>query len=81
MDRIDQLLEAKSTITEKENAKSVKEFNNSIHYKGVTFSYNGEKKVLKNVELEIPKGKPLPWLGNRVREKQLLLIYYLVSMM
>ncbi|WP_282015238.1 ABC transporter ATP-binding protein [Marinifilum flexuosum] len=64
MDRIDQLLEAKSTITDKENAISVNEFGNSIHYKNVTFSYNGEKNVLKNVDLEIPKGKTVALVGQ-----------------
>ncbi|PXY01386.1 antibiotic ABC transporter ATP-binding protein [Marinifilum breve] len=64
MDRIDQVLEAKSTITDKENAESVGEFCNSIHYKNVTFSYNGERNVLKNVDLEIPKGKTVALVGQ-----------------
>jgi subfamily B ATP-binding cassette protein MsbA len=64
MERIDQLLEAKSTIVDKNDAQQVEEFGNSIEYKNVTFSYNGEKKVLRNVDLEIPKGKTVALVGQ-----------------
>lgn len=64
MDRIDQILDAESTIIEKPNATSVDSFKKGIEYKNVTFSYNGEKKVLKNVQLEIPKGKTVALVGQ-----------------
>jgi len=64
MDRIDQVLEAESSIVDKENAKPVPSFKQGIEYKNVTFSYNGEKKVLKNVQLEIPKGKTVALVGQ-----------------
>lgn len=64
MDRIDQILDAESTIIEKTNATSVDSFKKGIEYKNVTFSYNGEKKVLKNVQLEIPKGKTVALVGQ-----------------
>ena len=64
MDRIDQLLEAKSSITEKLDAKSVGDFQGKVEYKNVGFSYNGERQVLKNINLEIPKGKTVALVGQ-----------------
>jgi subfamily B ATP-binding cassette protein MsbA len=64
MDRIDQVLNAESTIVDKDDAKQVEKFENAIVYKNVSFSYNGERQVLKNVELEIPKGKTVALVGQ-----------------
>ncbi|MPQ47253.1 ATP-binding cassette domain-containing protein [Marinifilum sp. N1E240] len=64
MDRIDQVLNAESTIVDKDDAKQVEKFENAIEYKNVSFSYNGERQVLKNVELEIPKGKTVALVGQ-----------------
>jgi len=64
MDRIDQLLDAKSTIVDKENAKEISDFGNSIEYKNVSFSYDGERDVLKNVSVSIPKGKTVALVGQ-----------------
>ena len=64
MDRIDQILEAESTIIEKKDAKTVQSFGKGIEYRNVTFSYNGEKEVLKNIQLEIPKGQTVALVGQ-----------------
>lgn len=64
MDRIDQLLDAKSVISEKPNAISIQKFENSIEYRNVSFSYNGDRKVLKEIQLEIPKGKTVALVGQ-----------------
>ncbi|PKQ64890.1 antibiotic ABC transporter ATP-binding protein [Labilibaculum filiforme] len=64
MDRIDQILRAESTIVDKEDAKHVEAFEKVIEYRDVTFSYNGERKVLKNIQLEIPKGKTVALVGQ-----------------
>ncbi|WP_321279086.1 ABC transporter ATP-binding protein [Marinifilum fragile] len=64
MDRIDQLLDVESSIVDKDNAKPVETFGESIEYKNVAFSYNGERNVLKNVNLEIPKGKTVALVGQ-----------------
>ncbi len=64
MERIDQILEAESTIVDKVNAKSADKFEKAIEYRNVGFSYNGEKKVLKNINLEIPKGKTVALVGQ-----------------
>lgn len=64
MDRIDQILEAESTIVEKEDAESISQFNESIEYRSVSFSYNDDRKVLKDIQLEIPKGKTVALVGQ-----------------
>ncbi|RXQ96142.1 ABC transporter ATP-binding protein [Ancylomarina salipaludis] len=64
MERIDQILDAESTIVDKANAKSVDKFEKAIEYRNVSFTYNGEKQVLKNINLEIPKGKTVALVGQ-----------------
>lgn len=64
MDRIDQILKSESTIVDKNDAKTVEKFENAIEYKNVSFSYNGEKRILKNIDLEIPKGKTVALVGQ-----------------
>jgi subfamily B ATP-binding cassette protein MsbA len=64
MERIDQILGAESTIVDKPNAKQISSFENAIEYRNVSFSYNGERRVLKNINLEIPKGKTVALVGQ-----------------
>lgn len=63
IDRIDQVLDAEETITEKENAVSVSGFNNSIEFKGVWYAYNNEP-VLKDINLTIKKGQTVAIVGK-----------------
>ncbi len=64
MERIDVILEAESSIREPEQLKELKEFREQIEYKGVTFSYNESKQVLKGINLVIPKGKTVALVGQ-----------------
>ncbi|MFA9370251.1 MAG: ABC transporter ATP-binding protein [Labilibaculum antarcticum] len=64
MERIDQILGSESTIVDKSNAKQISRFENAIEYRNVGFSYNGEKQILKNINLEIPKGKTVALVGQ-----------------
>ncbi len=64
MDRIDRILFADISIQEKPDAKAISEFKDKIEYRNVSFSYNGGKKVLKNVSLSIPKGKTIALVGQ-----------------
>jgi subfamily B ATP-binding cassette protein MsbA len=64
MERIDQILGAESTIVDKADAKQVDEFESAIEYRNVGFSYNGEKQVLKNINIAIPKGKTVALVGQ-----------------
>ncbi|MCQ2158459.1 MAG: ABC transporter ATP-binding protein/permease [Bacteroidales bacterium] len=63
MERIDKILGAENPITEKADPIRIKEFNTSISFRGVDFSYNESKKVLHSIDLEIPKGKTIAIVG------------------
>lgn len=63
MDRVDRILYTENPIFEKENAVDKKSFDHSIAYRNVSFSY-GEGKVLKNINLSIPKGRTVALVGK-----------------
>jgi subfamily B ATP-binding cassette protein MsbA len=63
IDRIDQILEAEEKITEKENALPIKDFKDSIEFKGVWYAYNSEP-VLKDINLKINKGQTVAIVGK-----------------
>jgi subfamily B ATP-binding cassette protein MsbA len=63
IDRIDQILEAEETIAEKPNAISVKEFKDTIEFRGVWYAYNSEP-VLKDINLTIKKGQTVAIVGK-----------------
>ena len=63
IDRIEQVLNAEETITEKKNAVPVKEFKDSIEFKNVWFAYNNEP-VLKDISLTIKKGQTVAIVGK-----------------
>lgn len=64
MERIDKILLTESTIQDKENAIAIKEFKNKVEYKDVTFSYSNSRNVLKNVSIDINKGKIVALVGQ-----------------
>jgi subfamily B ATP-binding cassette protein MsbA len=63
IDRIDQILEAEEKIIEKENALPIREFKESIEYRGVWYGYNNES-VLKDINLKIRKGQTVAIVGK-----------------
>jgi len=63
IDRIDHVLDAEETITEKADAKPVNGFNDSIEFKGVWYAYNNEP-VLKDINLKIKKGQTVAIVGK-----------------
>jgi ATP-binding cassette, subfamily B, bacterial MsbA len=63
IDRIDQVLDAEETITEKKDAISVNGFNDSIEFKGVWYAYNNEP-VLRDINLKIKKGHTVAIVGK-----------------
>jgi len=63
MERIDRILNTEATITEKPDAQPVSEFKSTIKYENVSFSYNSIP-VLKQVSLEIKKGKTIALVGR-----------------
>jgi subfamily B ATP-binding cassette protein MsbA len=63
VDRISGILDAKVTISEKPNAKSLKDFKDKIVYKNLSFKYI-EDYVLKNIDLEVKKGQKIALVGQ-----------------
>ncbi len=63
IDRVDQILDAEEKITEKPDALPVSEFNDSIEFRGVWFSYNQEP-VLQDINLKIKKGTTVALVGK-----------------
>ena len=64
VERIDKILNAVNDIQDPVNPKPLDEFKESITFKNVGFSYKNGKQVLKNIDLEIPKGKMVALVGQ-----------------
>ena len=64
MERIDKILQAESTIVDKENAKSLNTLQDSIEFKNVSFSYDSVRDVLKNINLSVKKGQTIALVGQ-----------------
>jgi subfamily B ATP-binding cassette protein MsbA len=63
IDRIDQILDAEEKIVEKADAKEVKDFIDSIEFRGVWYAYNNEP-VIRDVNLVIKKGQTVAIVGK-----------------
>ena len=63
MERIDKILLAETAIKEKENPVHIKDFCSQIEFRNVSFRY-GEQWVLKDINLVIPKGKTIAFVGQ-----------------
>ena len=64
MERVDKIMDAENDNKETENPKSVKSFDNSLCFNGVSFSYEEGKEVLHDIDLTIPKGKTIALVGQ-----------------
>jgi len=63
-DRVFEVMDAPVTIQDAPNANEIKNFEHSISYNNVSFSYpNGEKNAIKEFSLTIPKGKLVALVG------------------
>lgn len=62
--RILELLDSDSAIKNKENAVKLHEIKNTISFENVTFEYDKNKPVLKNINLEVKIGETLALVGN-----------------
>ncbi|MDB5227957.1 MAG: antibiotic transporter ATP-binding protein [Bacteroidota bacterium] len=60
--RIEEVLHEESKINDLPHAIAVTDFSNKIELKNVSFAYN-DTIVLKNINLEIPKGKKIALVG------------------
>lgn len=63
IDRIDQVLEAEETITEKQGALPVIDFKDEIEFRGVWYAYNSDP-VLKDINITIKKGQTVAIVGK-----------------
>ncbi len=63
MERIDKILLAETAIKEKENPVHIQEFTSQIEFRHVSFRY-AEQWVLKDINLVIPKGKTIAFVGQ-----------------
>ena len=64
MERIDMILLADDKIFENPNGLEKKTLETGIEYRNVTFSYDGERNVLNDVSITIPKGKMVALVGQ-----------------
>lgn len=63
LDRINILLQTPNAMKEQPNAKKITAFNERIEIKNVGFQY-GEKEVLHEINITIPKGKTVALVGS-----------------
>ena len=64
MDRVFDLLDKKSEIANKKDAKILKGLTEGIEYKNVCFEYEKGKPILRNINLKIKKGETVAFVGN-----------------
>lgn len=64
MERINAILNAENPITDGEKGIEIAEMKEGIEYRNLTFSYDGEREVLKNINIKIPKGKTVALVGQ-----------------
>ena len=62
-DRIFEIVDNKTIISENKNAKEINEFNDSIKIKNMSFSYENDK-VINDINLTIPKGMNIALVGQ-----------------
>lgn len=63
LERINEILHAEETITNKKNALPLETFKDEIEFANVSFSY-GDKEVIKGVNLKIKKGQTVALVGS-----------------
>ncbi|HDR50048.1 MAG TPA: ABC transporter ATP-binding protein [Mariniphaga anaerophila] len=63
MERIDKIMNTEESIREKPDAVSISDFSSKITYDNVSFAYNSTP-VLKNISIEIEKGKTVAFVGR-----------------
>src|SRR5690606_21976061 len=61
-ERVLELIDERSLVTDKPNAKPVQDFNHAIEFKDVNFAY-GEKQVLQEINIAVLKGKTVALVG------------------
>ena len=63
-ERILELIDSESVIKNSNQAVNLEEFKNSIEFKNVNFSYEGNIQVLENINFKLAKGKTIALVGS-----------------
>ena len=64
MERVDEILNADNPITDGKKGVEIDDMKEGIEFKNLYFSYDGEREVLKNINLKVPKGKTVALVGQ-----------------
>ena len=64
MERINKILEAHNPIQDPEHPVKLEGFKDCIRFKDVQFSYDNGRQILKDINLEIPRGKMIAIVGE-----------------
>ena len=64
MERVDKIMNAENDIKEIAEPVKIDGFNDSIRFKGVSFSYEEGKEILHDIDIDIPKGKTVALVGQ-----------------
>ena len=64
MERVNKILETKSSIKEAPNASDVTGFNDEITFSNVSFSYDEDRKILDDINLTVKKGTTVAIVGE-----------------
>ena len=64
LERIDKILNTKTTIRESDKPKQIIDFQSVIRYEDVSFGYQTERMVLQHINLDICKGQTIALVGQ-----------------
>ena len=64
MERINKILEADNPIQDPAHPLPLTAFEHSIRLEDVSFSYDGNRRILSHIDLEIPRGKMIAIVGE-----------------
>ena len=64
MERINKILEADNPIQDPAHPLPLTAFEHSIRLEDVSFSYDGSRRILSHIDLEIPRGKMIAIVGE-----------------
>jgi ATP-binding cassette subfamily B protein/subfamily B ATP-binding cassette protein MsbA len=64
MERVDKILLAENKIKEVAEPKRIAQLNDKVEFRDVSFSYDGERDVLKHINLTVEKGRTIALVGQ-----------------
>ena len=64
IERINKILQAENPIQDPEKPVTLQEFRDCIHFEGVSFCYENGREILRDITLDIPKGKTIAIVGE-----------------